>query len=272
MRTTIVLATAFALAGFAAGIWSVSVANIRAVADAQVGAATVLSVTPPAGHDLASIVGRIDPGGRQATAVDEYTNMSGSGAGQVLLGVDPQRFARIAAWQPNWAAGRPLRSLTSALDPPAPPPVVLRGSQVRVRFRHRGQAARQHPGPRRVRAGRGAVGQTPLYFGPANGSRSVTAQLTGCPCVLANLTVSVPPPSGAEISPAQVTGSVTITSIDVRTGHGRWAPAGAGLTTPGRWRPGGTGGAAGSVLRAGPAGLLWPLRSPPGQTPRRSLG
>ena len=75
MRTTIVLATAFALAGFAAGIWSVSVANIRAVADARVGAATVLSVIPPARHGLAAIVDRIDPGGRQAMAVDEYANL-----------------------------------------------------------------------------------------------------------------------------------------------------------------------------------------------------
>jgi len=269
MRTTIVLATAFALAGFAAGIWSVSVANIRTVADAQVGAATVLSVTPPAGHDLASIVDRIDPGGRQATAVDEYTNLSGSGAGQVLLGVNPQRFARIASWRPNWAGGRPLRSLTNALDPAAPAPVVLRGSQVRVSF----DATGVKPAGSTLildvyEQGVGAVGQTPLYVGPANGSRSVTAQLTGCPCVVADLTVSVPPPSGAVINPAQVTGSVTIASIDVRTGRGPWAPAGAGLTTPGRWRSGGTGGTVGSVLRAGPAGLVWPLRSPPGQTPR----
>ena len=107
MRTTIVLATAFALAGFATGIWTVTVANIRTVADARVGAATVLSVAPPSGRSLSTIVDRIDPGGRQATVVDEYTNLSGSGAGQVLLAVDPQRFARIAAWRPAWAgAGR----------------------------------------------------------------------------------------------------------------------------------------------------------------------
>ena len=156
MRTTIVLATAFALAGFAAGIWTVTVANIRAVADARAGAATVLSVTPPAHHDLAAIVDRIDPGGRQATAVEEYANFSGSGAGQVLLAVDPQRFARIAAWQPDWAGGRPLRSLTAALDPPAPAPVVLRGDQVRIRFTGIGvRPAGRHPDPRRVRAGGG---------------------------------------------------------------------------------------------------------------------
>ncbi len=154
MRTTIVLATAFALAGFAAGIWSVSVANVRAVADARVGTATVLSVVPPAGRDLSAIVDRIDPGGHRAMAVNEYTNLSGSSAGQVLMGVDPQRFARIAAWRPGWAAGRPLSSLTSALDPPAPPPVVLRGSQVRVRFAAQAVSpAGRKPGPRRLRAG-----------------------------------------------------------------------------------------------------------------------
>ncbi len=268
MRTTIVLATAFALAGFAAGIWSVSVANIRAVADARIGAATVLSVTPPAGHGLASIVNRIDPAGRQATAVEEYTNLSGTGAGQTLLAVNPQRFARIAAWRPGWAAGRPLHSLTAALDPPAPPPVVLRGSQVRVSFAARG--VKPAGGTLMLdvyEQGVSAVGQTPVYLGPVAGSRTATAALTGCPCLLANLTISAPAPSGPVISPVTVTGLVTVTSIDVRSGHGRWTPAGAGLTTPGRWRPGGPGAQSGSTLRPGPGGLDWSFKSRPGGTP-----
>src|ERR1035441_4337040 len=54
-------------------------------------------------------------------AVDEYTSLSGSTAGQVLLGVDPQRFARIAAWQPQWA-GQPRTSIAAAPEPPAPAP------------------------------------------------------------------------------------------------------------------------------------------------------
>ncbi len=270
MRTTIVLATAFALAGFAAGIWTVTVANIRAVADARAGAATVLSVTPPAGHDLAVIVDRIDPGGRQAMAVDEYTNSSGSGAGQVLLAVDPQRFARIASWRPDWAGGRPLRSLTAGLDPPAPPPVVLRGGQVRVRFT--GTAIRPAGGTLVLdvyEQGVGAVGQTPVYLGPASGSRTATAQLTGCPCLLADLTVSAPSPSGAVISPRPVTGSVTVAAIDVRTGHGQWAPAGTGLTAPRRWRSGGAGG--GSSFRPGSAGLVWSFKTHPGVNPSAVL-
>jgi len=265
MRTTIVLATAFALAGFAAGIWLVSVANIRAVADARVGAATVLSVVPPAGHDLATIVNRIDPGGRQAMAVDQYVNLSGSSAGQVLMAVDPQRFARIAAWRPDWAAGRSLQSLTAALDPPAPPPVVLRGSHVRVSFDARG--IRPAGGTLVLdvyEQGVGAVGQTPVYLGPASGSRSATAQLTGCPCLLADLTISAPPPSGAVISARPVTGAVTIASIDVRTGHGPWVAAAAGLGAPGRWRSGNN---AGSSLHPGPAGLVWSFSSQPGVNP-----
>ncbi len=267
MRTTIVLATAFALAAFAAGIWTVSLANIRAVADARAGAATVLSVTPPAGHSLAAIVSRIDPHGRRAMAVDEYANLSGSGAGQVLLAVDPQRFARIAAWSPDWADGRPLRSLTPALDPPAPPPVVLRGNQVRIRIR----GAQVKPAGTTLilnvyEEGVGALGQTPIYLGPLRGSRSATGQLTGCPCLLANLTVSAALPSGPVVSPVQVSGSARIASIDVRSGRGPWTPAAAGLTTPGRWRPGVTAGGGGS-LRPGPQGLDWSLRSRPGAIP-----
>lgn len=267
MRTTIVLATAFALAGFAAGIWAVTVANIRSVADARVGAATVLSVTPPSGRDLATIVDRIDPGGHRAMAVDEYENLSGSNAGQLLLAVDPQRFARIAAWRPGWAAGRPLSSLTAALDPPAPPPVVLRGDEVRVSF----AAGTISPAGGTLvldvyEEGVGALGQTPVYLGPARGSRTATAQLTGCPCVLADLTISAPPPPAAATGPPPVTGSITIASIGVRAGHGRWTPVDAGLGTPGRWRSGGHGA---SSLRPGPA---WPGPSAPsrGQTPPRS--
>lgn len=269
MRTTIVLGTAFALASFAVGIWSVTVANIRQVADAQVGAATVLAVTPPPGHSLASIVDRADPGGRQAMAVDEYVNPSGPAAGQVMVGVDPQRFARIAAWRPGWA-DRPVGQLAAALDPPAPPAVMLTGDQVRIRF----TASHVRPAHSTLvlglyETGVAAIGQSPLYFGPASGSRSVVQTLTGCPCQLANLTVSAPPPGpGASIiAPRPVTGSVTVTSIEVRTRGGRWTPVHAGLSTPGRWQPGGNGGALASSVHPGHGGLHWTFHHSPGENP-----
>ena len=156
MRTTIVLATAFALAGFAAGIWTVTVANIRAVADARAGAATVLSVTPPARHDLAAIVDRIDPGGRQAMAVDEYANYSGSGAGQVLLAVEPAALRADRGLAAGLGGGPPAPLAHRRAGPACPGagrPARRPGAD--PVHRHPGPAGGRHPGPRRVRTGGG---------------------------------------------------------------------------------------------------------------------
>jgi hypothetical protein len=261
MRTTIVLATAFALAGFAVATWSVAAQNIRSVADARVGAAAVLAVTPPAGGNLPRIVDRADPGGREAMAVDEYTSLSGSTAGQVLIGVDPQRFARIAAWQPQWAR-QPVASIAAALGPPAPAPVVLNGDAVRIQFR----GDRVEPAGSTLvldvyEQGALAGGQTPLYFGPVTGSRSSVQPLTGCPCVVANLTVSGP--AQAAFSPVPVTGSVAVSGIDVQSGGGSWTPVNAGLGTESRWRPDGSG----SRLTFAASGLTWRFRSKRGANP-----
>ena len=72
VRTTIVLATAFSLAAFAFAAWSVGQRNYRLVAEAEIGAPEVLTVRLPAGQNLGTIVDRIDPSGRLATAVDTY--------------------------------------------------------------------------------------------------------------------------------------------------------------------------------------------------------
>jgi putative ABC transport system permease protein len=264
MRTTIVLATAFALAGFAVGTWSVTVQNIQRVADARVGAAAVLTVTPPPEGNLAQIVDRIDPAGRKAMAVDEYTSVSGGTAGQVLLGVDPQRFARIAAWQPGWAR-QPLTSIAAALGPPAPPPVVLNGAAVRIRFSgHDVQPAGSTLVLDVYEEGAAATGQTPLYFGPVTGSRSSVQPLTGCPCVVANLTVSGPAQVFGAAQP--VTGTVTVSGIDVQSG-GRWTPVNAGLSTHGRWQAGGPGTPIASSLSFAASGLTWQFHSQPGTNP-----
>jgi putative ABC transport system permease protein len=264
MRTTIVLATAFALAGFAVGTWSVTVHNIKAVADARVGAAAVLTVTPPPGGNLARIVDRIDPAGRRAMAVDEYTSVSGGTAGEVLIGVDPQRFARIAAWQPGWAR-QPLTSIAAALSPPAPPPVVLNGDAVRIRFSGLGV---QPAGSTLVldvyEEGAGETGQTPLYFGPVTGSQASVQPLTGCPCVVANLTVSGPAQVSGNAQP--VTGMVTVSGIDVQSG-GRWTPVNAGLSTRGRWQEGGPGTPIASSLSFAASGLTWQFHSQPDTNP-----
>ena len=256
VRTTMVLATAFALAAFAVSAWTVSRDNERLVAAAQVGAPTVLTVSVPPGKDLAAIVDRADPGGHQAAAVDRFTSVASGTAGLTVLAVDPQRFARVAAWRPGFAR-RPLAALTRQLAPPAPAPVVLTGDAVRVTV---DVHALSPAGS--VLSADVTTGASPVSLGtlPGRGTVTRTGQLTGCPCVLRDLDLS--PPTHFLQSP--VTGSVTITRLQV---HGRsgWTTVGSGvLAAAARWQPGHADSPP-DQLTASPAGLAWKFASRPHQ-------
>ena len=231
VRTTIVLATAFALAAFAVSAWSVGRSNQQHVAAIEVGAPAVLTVSVPAGKDLGTIVARADPAGQMAAAVDSYTSTASGTAGLTTLAVDPQRFARVAAWQPSFAR-KPLAELTAGLDPPAPGPIILTGNAVRITVTVHGLSPAGS-----LLAADVTTGASPVSLGalPAHGTATLTGQLVGCPCVLQDLDLSPPP----RYLQSPVTGSVTITRLQV---HGRsgWVPAGPGntLTDVGHWRPG----------------------------------
>ena len=253
VRTTIVLATAFALAAFAVTTWSVGHDNRQLVAATQVGAPTVLTVSVPAGQDLGAIVAKTDPGGRSAAVVDRYTSLASGSAGLTTLAVDPQRFARVAAWRPGFTS-EPFASLARKLDPAAPAPVVVTGDAMRVTINVHALKP----------AGSGlaadvTTGASPVSLGtlPTRGTVVRTGQLVGCPCMLLDLDVS-PPPGQPGRNP--VTGSVTITRIEVH-GSGGWAPAGAGLlSNAARWRPG-QADSPPDRIRAAPAGLDWRFSS-----------
>jgi putative ABC transport system permease protein len=253
VRTTIVLATAFALAAFAVAAWSVGRSNYNLVAGTQVGAPVVLTVSPPAGKDLAALVARADPSGRQATAVDRYVSLTGSTAGAVTLGVDPQRFARIAFWSPRFAA-KPLPALAGKLHPPAPPPVILAGDGMRIRVR----VASLTLAGEQVSADV-TTGSSPVDLGslPTHGTVTLTASLAGCPCVLRDLALGL---SGLAIQRGglnqAVSGNLTITALQVHD-HGRWRPAGRGvLSSTARWKEG-IPDHPPDVITAGPTGLRW---------------
>ena len=261
VRTTIVLATAFALASFAVAAWSVGRENYKLVAGTQVGAPAVLTVTAPAGKDLGGLVARADPSGRQATVVDSYVSLSGGTAGDVTLAVDAQRFSRIASWSRNFA-GKPLAALTAQLHPRAPPPVILTGDAMRITVR---VASLTLPGEQ-VSADV-TTGSSPVNLGqlPTHGTATLTGPLVGCPCTLRDLALGL---SGSEIQHGglgkAVTGDLTITAIQVHQ-HGRWRPAGQGaLTSAARWREGNADHPA-DVIAAGPAGLRWSFSGVPGR-------
>src|SRR6185437_2422982 len=169
VRTTIVLATAFSMAAFAFAAWSVGQRNYQLVAQAQVGAADVLTVEAPAGQNLGAIVDKADPSGRLATAVDAYDG---------TLAVDPARFARIAYWP------RHLPPPSAAeLEPPAPP-IVLSGDALRVTI-DVGSMSNPHG---QLYANM-STGASPVALGklPGHGPATFTGALTACPCELKSL-------------------------------------------------------------------------------------
>jgi hypothetical protein len=240
VRTTIILATAFALATFGVVAWSTSRANRATVAAMTVGAPTVLTVGVPADTDLAATVDKIDPTGRQAAAVESYLN-----GGPELFAVQPDRFARVANW-PSTAES--LGSLAKKLAPASAPSIVLDGDAFRVRL---DVEKLSQPGSVLAAELASTDGSIPIQaqLGPVDESGEVTLQadLPSAASRLAELTLS-PASVGND---AVVSGTFVLHGIDIEK-NGVWTPV-TGATDGARWSAGAT--------QAG-AGLRWTFAFP----------
>jgi len=222
-RTTMILATAVALATFSLASWSVGTSNRSRVADLTVGAPTVITVAPKVGTDLGALVTRIDPGGKHAAAVESFTS-----SGTSFVAVQPERFAAVA----NWRAGfvRDAAALLSKLHPSAPDPVTLRGDRVRVKV----DVGALHPAGDRLIlnvVAQGATSPTPIELGPlpaAHESARLGASLPCDICTVRGLEVDTP---GSR--PVQVRGTLTFSDFEVHTPSGwRQVP---NSTSAGEW-------------------------------------
>lgn len=237
-RTTIAVATAFALAAFAITGYAVGQRNIDRVSAAQTGADGVLTVQAPEGKDLAAIVDSIDPGATKAAVVDIS---SGAGNGTILLAVQPARFAKVAAWQPGFLGQSPA-SLATELSPPSVQPVRLPASATALRVRLSGVSGVQSGSVITfwvVETGALGGGQTPQPTGPIPaGGGVVTAPLSGCPCLLTM--VSIDAPLADRSVPSQSSGGVTLSDLSVQlSSGGGWTPvSGALASTSGAWLAG----------------------------------
>lgn len=262
VRTTMMLATSFALAAFAVTAWSVARNNYRLVADAQVGAPEVLTVSVPEGKDLGTIVGRADPGGRRATAVDVFISVTSGSTGQVTLGVDPARFARIAAWHRGYAA-QPLQTIAARLAPPAPPPITTSGDGLRITATVLNLSDRPADLVADVHVTR-SIGVTPFDLGrlPSHGTFTRTSQLFGCPCTLKALYLS-PQPAGR--APPPTVGRMVLNRLELHTAAG-WTSGNEVFASAARWRAG-TADTPPDRLTVGPAGLEWDFNTPGRQSP-----
>ena len=259
VRATMVLIAAIALTTFAVSAWSVGGRNQQRVAAVEVGAPTVLTVNVPAGKNLSTIVAQADPSGHQAAAVDSYTGTSSGSNGLTVLAVDPQRFAQVATWTAR--PGQPsLKDLAPRLAPKAPAPVVLSGSAMRVTVK----VGSVSPAGSTLAADV-TTGSSPVSLGtlPGKGTFTLTAPLTGCPCVLEDLDLGAPPVGLG--NPVPVVGSMTITALQENQG-GRWVAAGGSraLADASAWRPG-QNDAPPDQIRAVSGGLAWKFSSRPSQ-------
>ncbi len=232
-RTTVVLAAAFALATFAVAAWSTGQSNRRLAADVQVGAPSVLTVVPPGGRaDLGAIVDKLDPHGTRAAVVDSY--YPGAGTVGTMLAVDPQRFAHVVAWRPDFAA-QSVTTLMRRLAPPAAAPVPIDGDAVRVRL--------DVHGLKPVGTVLGLSLATPGSDGAVNaelgtipretGTVTLAAGVGGCPCTLSSIDLAAATAGNSGFG-IQIHGQLTLDGIDVHDASG-WHALG-GLQSAARWR------------------------------------
>ncbi|WP_345514776.1 FtsX-like permease family protein [Phytohabitans houttuyneae] len=120
-RVFALLAVSVALLGAAASGWSAAATAREERATHDIGADRVLTVQARSRAHLLAAVRAADPGGTQAAAV--VRNGTGE-AGQVVLAVDTERFARVASWQGEY--GAQLADILGRLRPATPEAVHLR--------------------------------------------------------------------------------------------------------------------------------------------------
>jgi hypothetical protein len=186
-RVFALVAVSVALLGAAASGWSAAATAREDRATHDIGADRVLTVQARSRAHLLAAVRAADPAGTQAAAV--VRNGTGE-AGQVVLAVDTERFARVASWQEEY--GPRLPDLLRLLRPEAPAPVRVGDGRLTL------DAELLRPGaPVRAVVHLVTAGGTPLTVDSgrlAVGRRSYQMDLSGCggECRLAAIELAAP--------------------------------------------------------------------------------
>lgn len=265
LRLALVLAVAFGLVAFAIDAWSVGRSNAHDRAWMEVGAAQVLTVTPPPGQDLASVVDRLDPSGQQAAAVTAATDYGGP-TPEFLLAVQPDRFARVAFWRADFGAPS-LGAMTQQLTTAVAPTVTLTGDELRVQVMTSKLSGTSSPQLVADIVQPGAMGPTPITLGTVRAGEpgvQVLQAALPCPssCRLAGLDLERP---DADLYP--ISGRVLLTGMSEHRTTG-WRTLPANLNLSHGWRA--AGGGAGEPDPT-PAGLALPVDAGPADIPTWSV-
>jgi len=232
LRSARVLVVALGLACFATSAWSVARRNRASIAAFELGAPTVVTVTPQ-GTGLEQAVDRVDPRGRFAMAAVTLVTPSSQ-----LLAVDARRLPAVASW-PRGLSRRGVRAISRALRPPTSPEVRLPQAAVAVTASSTATpaaAARLSDLELGLWVANPQLGVSAVALGPLrNGTRTYRAALlAACPggCRLAGIGV-LPVPNRA--APSAGTLDLHVTSVATVAGSGRRSPVSADFS-PGAWR------------------------------------
>ena len=146
LRVVVLLTAAFGLVAFAMTVRQDQQRNHHDRAWTEVGAARALQVRLPPGMRGEQIAALADPGGRQLLpGLRTGAAVAFSGTPFTLLGVDPDRYGRVAFWREDFA-GQPLGRLLAPLRPAAriPPPELGPAEEIEIRLAA-GPVARSAP-------------------------------------------------------------------------------------------------------------------------------
>ncbi len=123
-RIVLAVTVAVSLLAFAATAWDVAGHNRRQVAQDEVGAEHVYTVTASGPQALRDVVRHLDPAGRYLMPAMQSEVHFGDGS-ESLLAVDPARLAAVADW--SGRSADQVRALARGITGTAPAPPTVRG-------------------------------------------------------------------------------------------------------------------------------------------------
>ena len=233
LRVVVLLTVAFGLVGFAMTVRQDQRRNHHDRAWTEVGAARALQVRLPPGLPGDRIAAVADPGGRRLLpGLRTGAAVAFSGTPFTLLGVDPDRYGRVAFWREDFAT-QPLGRLLAPLPAPArtPPPELGAAEGIEVQLAAGSMAPSAPPElTAELLGGDGRIVE--VYLGPLRPGRHAYRGVVGAggEASTGYRLLRLRLDEGEEL--AGVAGVYRFEAVRARQA-GRWRPVG-GLD-PGRW-------------------------------------
>src|SRR5829696_5985857 len=235
LQAVVLLTAAFGLVAFAMTVRQDQRRNHHDRAWTEVGAARALQVRLPPGMRGERIAAVADPDGRQLLpGLRTGAAVAFSGTPFTLLGVDPDRYGRVAFWRGDFAR-QPLGRLLAPLRPPdrIPPPELGPAEEIEIRLLAGSVASSAPPGlTAELLGGDGRIIQ--VFLGPVRPGRHAYRAVVGLGGAAASTDayrlLRVRLDESKEL--AGVTGVYQFEAVRARQG-GRWRPIGG--FDPGRW-------------------------------------